>query len=84
VLVVAPADLIAQKVVAFHRRRGKPKSGTDWRDLASLLLAFPELKADAGPVRKALEAAAVGPEVLATWRELAAAQILPEDEDEEF
>jgi hypothetical protein len=31
---------------AFHQRRGKPKSGTDWRDIAMLLLAFPDLKVD--------------------------------------
>jgi hypothetical protein len=36
VLVLAPADLIASKVIAFHQRRGKPKSGTDWRDIALL------------------------------------------------
>jgi hypothetical protein len=81
---VAPAELIAQKVIAFHRRRGRPKSGTDWRDLACLLLAFPELKKDRGAVRGCLEAAGVGPDVLAAWRDLATAEILPEDEREEF
>jgi len=29
VLVMAPADLIASKVISFHLRLGKPKSGTD-------------------------------------------------------
>lgn len=32
VLVVTPSELIANKVIALERRRGKPKSGTDWRD----------------------------------------------------
>jgi Nucleotidyl transferase AbiEii toxin, Type IV TA system len=41
VLVLAPAELIASKVIAYHQRRGQPKSGTDWRDLAMLLLTFP-------------------------------------------
>jgi len=40
VLVVVPAELIAGKVIAYHQRRGKPKSGTDWRDLVMLLLTF--------------------------------------------
>src|SRR5438105_356220 len=30
VLVVAPAELIASKVIAFQSRHGKPKAGTDW------------------------------------------------------
>ena len=32
VLVVTPEELIANKLVAFYRRQGTPKSGTDWRD----------------------------------------------------
>src|SRR6516164_5464690 len=48
VLVVTPPELIAGKVVAFTRRRGKPKAGTDWRDLAMLFLTFPELKTEEG------------------------------------
>jgi hypothetical protein len=84
VLVVAPAELIAGKVRAFHQRRGKPKAFTDRRDLAVLLLTFPELKRDLGPVRDRLEAAAAGPEILAAWQQIVAEDILPEDEDEEF
>ena len=45
VLVIAPTALLAQKVIAYRRRQGKPKAGTDWRDIAMLLLAFPALKA---------------------------------------
>lgn len=29
VLVMAPAELIASKVITYHQRRGQPKSGTD-------------------------------------------------------
>ena len=43
VLVMAPAELIASKVISFHRRRAQPKSFTDRRDIAMLLLQFPEL-----------------------------------------
>jgi hypothetical protein len=84
VLVLAPAELIARKVIAYHRRRGRPKAGTDWRDLAMLLLAFPQLKRAGGQVAAALKAAGADAETLAVWRELVAQKISREDEDEEF
>jgi len=84
VMVMAPAALIASKVIAYQRRRGQPKSGTDWRDLAMLLLTFPDLKRDSGPVVDQLHAAGATPEVLAVWQELVAQEIRPADEDEEF
>jgi len=84
VLVPTPPELIARKVIAFWGRRGKPKSGTDWRDVALLLLTFPELKTDPGPVNERLRAAGAGPAVLAAWKDIVAQEILPEGEDEEF
>ena len=84
VLVMSPVDLIASKVIAYHQRRGQPKSGTDWRDLALLLLTFPELKREPGSVADRLHAAGAGPDVLAVWEELAAADIQPAAEDEGF
>ncbi|MBI4316772.1 MAG: nucleotidyl transferase AbiEii/AbiGii toxin family protein [Chloroflexi bacterium] len=84
VLVIAPADLIASKVIAYHQRRGHPKSGTDWRDLAMLLLTFPDLKRDPGPVTDRLKAADVTPAVLAVWKELVAQEIQSAEEDDEF
>jgi hypothetical protein len=84
VLVMAPADLVASKVIAYHQRRGRPKSGTDWRDVAMLLLTFPELKREQGPVADRLSDAGAGPEVLAAWSELAAQELRPADEDDEF
>ena len=83
-LVVSPPELIANKVIARERRRDTPKSGTDWRDIAVLLLTFPELKRDPGPVRDRLEAAAATPAALEAWKGLVAQHILPEDEDSEF
>jgi hypothetical protein len=83
ILVMAPAELIASKVIAYHQRRGQPKSGTDWRDLAMLLLAFPALKRDDGPVSERLQAAGAGAEVLAVWHELVLQDIRLPDEDEE-
>jgi hypothetical protein len=84
VLVLAPAELIASKVIAYHHRRGQPKSGTDWRDLAMLLLTFPALKCDPGPVGERLQAAGAAPEAIAAWKALVAQDIRPAEEDEEF
>ena len=84
VLVLSPAALIASKVIAYQQRRGQPKSGTDWRDIAMLLLTFPELKHDTGPVLDQLHAADATPEALAVWHHLVAQEIRVAEEDEEF
>ncbi len=84
VLVLTPAAVIAGKVKAYCQRKGKPKAGTDWRDIAHLLLKFPELKTDSGPVQERLLAEDAEPGVLAMWRCLVAEEILPEEEDDEF
>ena len=84
VQVIAPAELIASKVLAYHRRRGQPKSGTDWRDLAMLLLAFPDLKRTPGLVSDALRAMGADQRTLAKWQSLVAQEIRAEDEDAEF
>jgi hypothetical protein len=84
VLVMAPAELIASKVISFYQRRGKPKAGTDWRDLALLLLTFPELKQESSLVLDCLQAADADVQILNTWRELVQMEIEPEEEDDEF
>jgi hypothetical protein len=84
VLVVTPPELIAGKVAAWVRRRYKPKAGTDWRDLAILLLTFPELKTEAGPVMERLRTIGANDFVIAAWKDLVAQEILPEDEDAGF
>jgi hypothetical protein len=84
VLVVAPAELIAQKVASWEGRKGKPKAGTDWRDLAMLLLTFPELKTRHGAVRERLHAAGVSSDVLAAWEALVQQEIEAEDEEQQF
>ena len=84
VLVMAPPDLIASKVISYYRRRGKPKSGTDWRDIAMLLLQFPEFKSEAGAVMDCLRAAGAEKQVLDAWRELVAQEIQPPDPEDEF
>lgn len=87
VLVLTPVELIASKVIGMSERRGRPKSWTDWADLARLLLAFPELKTETGVVRERLERAVsegADAKVLETWQELAIQEIIPEDEDSGF
>ena len=84
VLVVVPAELIANKLIAYVQRRAKPKAGTDWRDLAMLLLTFPELKVDEGPVAERLRVAGASAEVFAAWKDVVAQEIVPEDEDDKF
>ena len=84
VLVVTPAEVIAGKVLSCVRRKGKPKSFTDRRDLAHMLLRFPEFKVAEGVVKQRLEDQGADEQVLAFWRELVAEEIIPEVEDDEF
>ena len=87
VLVLTPVELVAGKVMAMTQRQGKPKSGSDWRDLAKLLLMFPELKTASGPVRQRLEAEVskgADPAVLGAWQNLVRQEIIPEDEEDDF
>ncbi len=85
VLVMSPPELIAHKVISYHARHGQPKAGTDWRDLAMLLLTFPELKKEQGAVSEALRSMKAGEGVMKAWSELVGQQIVePEDDDGEF
>lgn len=84
VLVVSPTALIALKVASYHARRGKPKAFSDRRDLAMLLLTFPELKEATGSVENSLKSMSASEEVLEAWREIAAEEIRQPSEDDEF
>ena len=84
ILVIAPPELIASKVISYHHRQGQPKSFTDRRDIAMLLLQFPELKSESGPVADSLRATGAEPAVLAAWNELVAQEIQQPDPDDEF
>lgn len=84
VLVVTPPELIAGKVMAWRGRQGRPKAGSDWRDVAELLLTFPELKTPEGAVAERLRVAGASAEVFVAWNELVAQEILPEDDADEF
>ena len=83
VLVMAPAELIASKLISYYQRRGKPKSGTDWRDLAMLLLTFPELKQESSQVLNCLLAAGTSEKILELWQEVVRMEI-EEEEDEGY
>lgn len=79
--VLSPLELIASKVISYHARRGKPKSGTDWRDLGFLLLRFPELKEKVSSV---LREKNVGEAILKTWSEIETQDFQIEDDDEDL
>ncbi len=83
VLVMAPAELVASKVTSYYQRRGKPKAGTDWRDLAMLLLAFPELKQESSQVLNCLLTSESNEKILDLWREVVTMEI-EEEEDEGY
>ncbi len=78
--VLSPLELIVSKVISFQSRYGKPKSWTDRRDLAVLLLRFPELKKKISAV---LQAKNVSEAVLGTWAEISRQNFQFEDEDED-
>ncbi len=80
ILVVPPADLIGQKVVSMLSRSKTAKGPGDLMDIRRLLLTFPELKASEGPVADRLRASGAPESALEAWREIAAQEILPEDE----
>ena len=81
IFVIAPPELIALKVIACHQRRAQPKSGTDWRDVAELLLQFPALKQHQGAVLEALKAEGADRAVLNLWKKLVAEKIQAGDDE---
>lgn len=82
--ILTPPELIASKVISFQARYGKPKSWTDRRDLAILLLTFPELKSETGAVANSLKNTSANEAAAKVWRELVAQQIEFETEDEDL
>jgi hypothetical protein len=84
VLIPAPAELIASKVLSMIGRPDTPKGMTDAADLLRLLLTFPELKTEEGSVAERLSREPEPARALDAWRALVSRQILPEaDETEE-
>jgi hypothetical protein len=81
VRVPLPKELISPKVISLSARIGQPKADTDRRDLKMLLLAFPELKSDAGPVKDRLIAMNAGESAMVEWSKLVATKIERESEE---
>ncbi len=81
ILVLSPIELIVSKIISFQSRYGKPKSWTDRRDLAVLLLRFPELKER---ISAFLQEKNVGKSVLETWAEIKNQDFQIKDEDEDL
>ncbi len=81
VLVVPPADLIAQKVLSMVNRSRSAKGPSDLTDIRRLLLTFPELKAFEGPVFDRLHLAVAPQTVVDAWREIVAQEIVAEDDE---
>ena len=79
--ILSPLELITSKIISFQSRYGKPKSWTDRRDLAVLLLRFPELKEK---VLANLQEKNVGEAVLETWAEIESQGFEFEEEDEDL
>ena len=79
--VLSPLELIVSKVISFQSRYGKPKSWTDRRDIAVLLLRFPELKEK---VAENLRTKNVGEAVLKVWTEISEENFQFEGEDEDL
>ncbi len=83
VQVLTPAELIASKVTSYLSRKGQPKAFTDRRDLAVLLLRFPDLQDQNGDVYKALENQKATSEAIEFWNELVDETIVvPETDDD--
>ncbi len=81
ILVLSPVELLVSKIISYHSRKGKPKAGTDYRDLGMLLLRFPELKEK---VSESLQSKNVGDAVLETWADISSQDFQFEDEDEDL
>jgi len=83
VRVLTPAELIVSKVLSYDSRRGKPKSGTDWRDAAVLLRQFPHYKVADGEISQRLLDKDASATAMKSWQQLVE-QDLTEDEDDDL
>jgi hypothetical protein len=81
VRVVEPVELAAMKAIATAARKGQEKGLSDRLDLHRLLRAFPELRAEDGPVPARLAALGADIAAVAAWREVVQAPLEAEDED---
>jgi hypothetical protein len=83
VRVVEPTELAAMKSIAIAARQGQEKGLSDRLDLHRLLRAFPELRAESGPVPTRLAALGADVAALTAWREVVRAPLEVEDDDDD-
>jgi hypothetical protein len=81
VAVLTPAELACSKVLSMVGRGKTLEGAQDRIDLGRLLLAFPELKTEKGPVADALKAAGASAEAMAAWKEVVAQKIQAQGDD---
>jgi hypothetical protein len=84
VMVMPPAELIRQKVVGMVSRSGTVKPMIDLADIRRLLLAFPHLKVLDGLVAERLRASGAPAPALEAWREIAAEEIVAENDEDGY
>lgn len=81
VRVVEPVELAAMKAIAIAARKGQEKGLSDRLDLHRLLRAFPDLRAEDGPVPARLAALGADIAAVAAWREVVQTPLEGDDED---
>jgi len=79
--VIEPADLVALKAIAVAGRKGHEKALSDRLDLHRLLRAFPELRAEDGPVPLRLSSLGASGDALLAWQEVARQPLESDDEE---
>jgi hypothetical protein len=84
VQVLTPPVLAGTKVLSMVNRGHKVEGLIDRADLARLLLTFPELKTEEGPVADYLRGCGASEAVMAVWREVVAQDIEAQDDDEGY
>lgn len=84
ILIPTPTELISQKLTSMVSRPKTAKGMTDAADLRRLLLTFPALKTDQGPVADALRSAGAPEAAFDAWRDIVVQEIEAEDEDAGF
>jgi hypothetical protein len=83
VRVVEPVELAAMKAIAIAARKGQEKELSDRLDLHRLLRAFPDLRAEHGPVPARLAVLEADVAALAVWREVVRTPLEVERDDDE-
>ena len=81
ILVPTAPELISQKVISMVSRPNTAKGMTDVADLRRLLIAFPDLKTQNGPVKQSLLAKSVSEQTLHAWHEVVQQEIELDDDE---